>query len=112
MDIMRLSKEQADAYVLGVLKENIDCSDHLEIITAFEKGKVHYQLEDEILYHDKYFKRITPLGFLEYIMLLKKALAKRGYQEVFIKPVIRGEVLKYEVSFRLLDKVVRRSRRK
>ena len=29
MDIMRLSKEEADAYVLNILKENIDCTDKL-----------------------------------------------------------------------------------
>ena len=52
MDIMRLSREEADAYVLNILKENIDCTASLRIITTIENNNVHYQLEDESLYHD------------------------------------------------------------
>ena len=103
MDTMKLSKEEADAYVLNILKENIDCTDKLCIITSLDSNKVHYQLEDESLYHETSFKRITPLGYLEYIMLLKQALAKKGYAHAFVKPIIRKGSLKYEVSFQLLE---------
>lgn len=112
MDIMRLSREEADAYVLNILKENIDCTDKLCIITSLDNNKVHYQLEDESLYHDTNYKRITPLGYLEYIMLLKTALAKKGYVHTFIKPMIRKGSLKYEVSFRLLENVPFERRRR
>ena len=112
MDIMRLSKEEADAYVLNILKENIDCTDKLCIITSLDNNKVHYQLEDESLYHENSYKRITPLGYLEYIMLLKTALAKKGYDHTFIKPIIRNGSVKYEISFRLLENVPFGRRRK
>ena len=85
MDTMRLSKEEADAYVLNILKENVDCTDKLCIITSLNNNKVHY------------------LGYLEYIMLLKQALAKKGYAHAFVKPIIRKGSLKYEVSFQLLE---------
>lgn len=112
MDIIRLSKEEADAYVLNILKENFDCTDNLCIITSFDDNKVHYELEDQMLYHETSYKRITPLGYLEYIMLLKTALVKKGYAHTFIKPIIRNGSVKYEISFRLLENVPFGKRRK
>ena len=94
MDTMKLSKEEADAYVLNILKENVDCTDKLCIITSLNNNKVHY------------------LGYLEYIMLLKTALAKKGYAHTFIKPIIRNGSVKYEISFRLLENVQFGRRRK
>ena len=86
----------------GALK-NIDCTNKLRIITSLLDNKIHYKLEDESLYHGNSLKRITPLRYLEYIMLLKQALAKKGYTHTFIKPIIRKGSLKYEISFRLLE---------
>ena len=48
METMKLSKNEADAYVLNILKANIDCSDALSIITSIDGNKVYYELEDEI----------------------------------------------------------------
>ena len=112
MDTMRLSKEEADAYVLNILKENIDCTDKLCIITSLDNNKVHYQLEDEMLYHEMNYKRITPLRYFEYMMLLKTALAKKGYAHIFIKPIIRNSSVKYEISFRLLENIPFERRKK
>ena len=112
MDTMKLSKEEADAYVLNILKENIDCTDSLCIITSFNDNKIQYELEDRMLYHESSYKRITPLGYLEYIMLLKTALAKKGYAHTFIKPIIRNGSVKYEISFRLLENMSFGRRRK
>ena len=112
MDTMRLSKEEADAYVLNILKENIDCTDKLCIITSLDNNKVHYELEDESLYHETSYKRIKPLEYLEYIMLLKTALAKKGYAHTYIKPILRNSSVKYEVSFCLLENVPFERRRR
>lgn len=112
MDIMRLSKEQADSYVLGILKNNIDCTDNIKIITFIDNKRVHYQLEDDMFYHEGVKKRITPLKYLEYINLLKQALSKKGYSVSFIKHFIRKGVLKYEISYQLLEKAFIRERKK
>ena len=45
-------------------------------------------------------------------MLLKAALAKKGYVYTFIKPMIRKGSLKYEVSFQLLENVPFERRRR
>ena len=112
MDTIKLSKEEADKYVLNILKDNIDCTDHIRIITTIDNNKIHYELEDEMLYHESGYKRITPLGYLEYMMLLKQALMKKGYSHTFIKPLIRKKTLKYEVSFRLLENTPLERKRK
>ena len=111
MDELRLTKEQADAFVLSILKENIDCSENIKIITLINEGKISYELEDIMFYKDKAHNRRTSLRFLEYITLLKQALAQKGYGQVFIKPVIRKETIKYIGSFRLLEKPTRLRRK-
>lgn len=110
MDELRLSMEEADAMVLSILKENIDCSENIRIHTAINDGKFSYELEDQMLYHCENFLRKTPLKYMEYITLLKTALAKKGYDRIFIKPVIRKREVKYIGTFRLIE--VTRSRRK
>ena len=113
MDTIKLNKEEADAYVLSILKENIDCTDELCLKTDCSNNKLHYQLEDESLYHGSSVKRITPLTYLEYIALLKNALSKKGYVHIFIKPIIKKDSLRYEVSFRILEnRSLKRRRRK
>ncbi len=112
METMRLTKEEADTYVLNILKANIDCSDKLSITTSIDDNKVHYELEDEVRYHVRKHKRITPLRYLEYIMLLKQALSEKGYANAFIKPLIRNGTLKYEVSFLLYETKTSRRRKK
>lgn len=112
METMKLSKNEADAYVLNILKANIDCSDALSIITSIDGNKVYYELEDEIEYQEIKHKRLTPLSYLEYIMLLKQTLAEKGYTNAFIKPIVRKEIIKYEVPFHLYEKRISRGLRK
>ena len=112
MDTMRLSKEQADSYVIELLKRQIDCTDALCIITSIDQHHITYELKDYALYHNKSVVRLTPLAYLEYILLLKRALSEKGYHNTFIKPIIRQNKVKYEVSFRLLEKEMIRGRRK
>ena len=110
MDELKLNMEQADAMVLNVLKNNIDCSQDIKIYTFVNEGKISYELEDKNRYNGEKFLRKTPLKYMEYIMLLKTALEIKGYSNVFIKPIIRKGTIKYNVTFRLLS--ITKSRRR
>ena len=111
MKPMRLKQSKADIYVKHFLLQHTNCSENVCIITNINDYRIRYYLLDWMVYQDHVYKRLTPLKNSEYFQILKQCLYQKGYDVVYIKPLIRDD-LRYEVYFRVYERGNGRSRRK
>lgn len=110
MEKEKISQEIANQYVLDILKSYIDISEDAQILTSIINNETTYELSDTKIVRNNPIKRIIPIKTQEYLALLKSALSSMGYTHCYIKPIIRNEIVQYEISFRLTQKYSRRGR--
>lgn len=110
MEKEKISQEIANQYVLDILKSYIDISEDAQILTSIINNETTYELSDTKMVRDNSTKRIIPIKTREYFALLRHALSSMGYTYCYIKPIIRNEIVQYEISFRLTQKYSRRGR--
>lgn len=103
MESIKLPKEKTDQLVKQKLIEEYSCSSNMEIETFQDENKrVSYWINETILWKGKEVKRIQPLSFYMYRILLKERLEEKGYDVSYIG-VSRGQDFYYEVVAKIYE---------
>lgn len=110
MEKEKINKDIANQHVLDILKRYIDLGEKSFITTNIINHEVTYELHDTKMVKNNFKKRIIPLKTKEYFALLKHAYSRMGYSKCYIRPIIRDEVIQYEISFSITQESFRRGR--